>query len=53
MTNQEKLNEAIRLLREVSISMEGERSVNILFYPESLPSFDETVEDMATIKLSN
>ena len=52
-TNQEKLNDAVKLLREVSQSMEGERGINIKFYPEILPSFDELVEDIAGIELTN
>lgn len=53
MTNQEKLNEAVRLMREVSKSIGEERGATISKYSEFLPSFDELVEEISVIELTN
>ena len=51
MTRQEKLNEAERLMREVSADWIDESMTE--HYPRGLASFDEVVEDIACIKLKN
>lgn len=38
-------------MREVSESMGRDRGYNIKFYPQTLPSFDELVSEIASIEL--
>lgn len=48
MDNQEKLKQAVMLLHEVS---EDWKEDKVNYYPSSLPSFDELVADLATVRL--
>ena len=50
MTNQQKLNEAVKLLREVSASWDEDKVIN---YPCYMPDFQGLVEDIANIEVSN
>lgn len=50
MTNQEKLDKAVKLLREVSANWNEDK---VKHYPSTLLSFDELVEEIAEITVAN